>query len=254
MNNNLKKLSILNYQEAYDKGENIVGGKAFSIAKLYVNGVKVPNGIIFPYQNWELLRENKTEYMNSYIIKNITDTIKCDKYAVRSSAVGEDSKQCSWAGCFETVLNIKEDELKNAIWVCGNSLYSKRVEAYSKLHKDIPKIRYMGILIQEYISADWSGVCFSANPITKNKDELIIECQIGKSGSVVGGYGEPITVILNKYENIQEKKYEIPIEIIKLVKENVEKISSIWNCEVDVEWVIKDNKIIITQTRPITTI
>lgn len=254
MNSGLKELSVLEYKDAYKLGVMNVGGKAFSIARLYINEIKVPNGVILPYQNWECLKQCSNKKDITIMVNQITKKLKCNRYAVRSSAIGEDSSKYSWAGCFESILNVKESELEDAIWKCGKSMEGKRVEAYRELHRDIPKIKYMGILIQEYIEADWSGVCFSINPITKNKNEVIIECQNGKSGSVVGGYGDPITVSINKNIDYKNKNYEIPDYVVNLVMKNVNIITNIWNCAVDIEWVIKDKEILITQTRPITTL
>ena len=130
----------------------------------------------------------------------------------------------------------------------------ERVQAYQKLHNNINRVEYIGILIQEYIEADWSGVCFSSNPVTGNEEECIIEYQKGKSGSVVGGYGEPTTVIIDKNNKTVNEETDMPINFINQIFEKVKEICNIWKVPVDVEWVIKNDKLYITQTRPITTI
>lgn len=254
MTNSIKKISILNYHEAYEAGEKNIGGKAFSIAKLFINNVKVPKGVVLPYQDWEYLKKNNDIDAIDNMLTQIVKKVECNRYVVRSSAIGEDSEKCSWAGCFESVLNIKKEELKEAIWKCGESLESKRAKAYKELHRDVTKIKYMGILIQEYIEAEWSGVCFSVNPVTKNLNEYVIEFQKGKSGSVVGGYGEPHTVIVNKDEYKNNIELPIPNNIYLMLIKNIKRIYKIWKKPVDIEWVVKKNNIYITQTRPITTI
>ena len=180
--------------------------------------------------------------------------INAKKYVVRSSAIGEDSNDFSWAGCFESILDIKEAQLEDAIIKCGKSLNSERVQAYQKLHNNINMIEHIGILIQEYIEAEWSGVCFSSNPITGNEKECIIEYQKGKSGSVVGGYGEPTTLVVDKDNKTVNKESDMPYNLINQIFEEVKRIYNIWKVPIDVEWVIKDKKLYITQVRPITTI
>lgn len=249
-----EKLNYMKYNEAYKSGVSEIGGKAYSIARLSENNIAVPKGVVLPKQIWKHFEKTESiEFLNN-IINEISHYMNSKKYVVRSSAIGEDSNEFSWAGCFESILGIEETQLKSAIIECGKSLHGERVQAYQKLHNNMKKIEYMGMLIQEYIEAEWSGVCFSANPVTGNKEECIIEYQKGKSGSVVGGYGEPTTIIIEKNkENIYEK-VDIPVNYIKQIFDKVNEIYNIWKVPVDVEWVFKDEKLYITQARPITTI
>lgn len=248
------KLNYMKYIEAYKSGVNEIGGKAYSIAKLSENNINVPKGVVLPKQIWKHFEETEDIEFLKNIIKETSNYINSKKYVVRSSAIGEDSSEFSWAGCFESILDIEKTQLESAIIECGKSLNGKRVQAYQKLHNNISKIEYMGILIQEYIEAEWSGVCFSSNPVTGNEEECIIEYQKGKSGSVVGGYGEPTTIIIDKNSKNVNDEIDMPVNYINQIFDKVEEIYNIWKVPVDVEWVIKDEELYITQTRPITTI
>lgn len=246
-------LKVLTYQQAYSKGIENVGGKAYSMSRLYKYNINVPKGIILPKENWQHIKNCKNQGCLEKIVNEIKKVLDCEKYVVRSSAIGEDSKDYSWAGCFESILNISSSELKKAIIECGESLYGKRAMAYKELHTGTKAIKDMGILVQEYIDADWSGVAFSINPVTGNPKEYVIECQIGKSGSVVGGYGDAITLVINK-DNINERQNDkFPDDILKIIIKNIKQIQNIWKLPVDIEWVVKDKNIYITQTRPVTT-
>lgn len=247
--------NFLNYIETYNKGINEVGGKAYSIAVLNKNKINVPKGVVLPKDVWKYIEKNKDASFIQELVKDIVRFIGTKKFVVRSSAIGEDSRECSWAGCFESILNINETQLADSIIECGNSLYGERVKAYRKLHNNVAEIKDIGILVQEYIDADWSGVCFSTNPVTGNDNECIIEYQNGKSGSVVGGYGEPTTLIINK-ESIEfdEEETEMSINNINLILKSMNEIYAIWKVPVDIEWVIKEDTIYITQVRPITTV
>lgn len=251
---NREELNYLKYNESYQCGVNEIGGKAYSIARLSVYNIDVPKGIVLPKQIWNYYEKTENKEFLRDIIKDISKYINAKKYAVRSSAIGEDSSDFSWAGCFESILDVETSQLERAIIECGKSLKGERVQTYRRLHNNINKIEYMGILIQEYIEAEWSGVCFSSNPVTGNEEECIIEYQKGKSGSVVGGYGEPTTVIIGKKNKIVNEETDMPINFINKIFEKVKEINSIWKVPVDVEWVIKNEKLYITQTRPITTI
>lgn len=249
-----KGLRYLKYNEAYKRGVNEIGGKAYSIARLSEYNVDVPKGVVLPKQIWYYYEKTGDKEILKNIIKEVANYINAKKYVVRSSAIGEDSSDFSWAGCFESILDVKEPQLEDAIIKCGKSLNSERVQAYQKLHNNINTIEHIGILIQEYIEAEWSGVCFSSNPITGNKKECIIEYQKGKSGSVVGGYGEPTTLVIDKNNRTVNKESDMPYNLINQIFEEVKRIYNIWKVPIDVEWVIKDKKLYITQVRPITTI
>lgn len=248
------KLNYMKYIEAYKSGVNEIGGKAYSIAKLSENNINVPKGVVLSKQIWKHFEETEDIEFLKNIIKETSNYINSKKYVVRSSAIGEDSSKFSWAGCFESILDIEKTQLESAIIECGKSLNGKRVQAYQKLHNNINMIEHIGILIQEYIEAEWSGVCFSSNPITGNEKECIIEYQKGKSGSVVGGYGEPTTLVIDKDNKIVNKESDMPYDLVNQIFEEVKRIYNIWKVPIDVEWVIKDKKLYITQVRPITTI
>lgn len=249
-----KELSYMKYNDAYKSGVNEIGGKAYSIAKLSEYNIDVPRGVVLPKQIWKHYEKTGDKEFLRDIIKDVSSYFYAKRYVVRSSAIGEDSNDFSWAGCFESILDVEDTQLEDAIIECGKSLNGQRVQAYQKLHNNINKIEYIAILIQEYIDADWSGVCFSSNPVTGNEEECIIEYQKGKSGSVVGGYGEPITVIIDKKNKTVNEESHMPVNYISQIFEKVKEIYNIWKVPVDVEWVIKDEKLYITQARAITTI
>ena len=169
-----KELNYMKYNDAYKSGVNEIGGKAYSIAKLSEYNIDVPKGVVLPKQIWKHYEKTGNKEFLRDIIKDVSNYINAKKYVVRSSAIGEDSNDFSWAGCFESILDVEDTQLEGAIIECGKSLNGRRVQTYQKLHNNINKIEYIAILIQEYIDADWSGVCFSSNPVTGNEEECII--------------------------------------------------------------------------------
>jgi len=119
--------------------------------------------------------------------------------AVRSSAVGEDSAQASFAGIFVTYLNVRGVEaVLRAIAGCWASAADPRVTAYREA-RGLPGAA-VGVLVQELVFADAAAVAFSANPTTGATDEVVINANYGLGESIVGGVATPDTWILRKPE------------------------------------------------------
>ena len=100
-----------------------------------------------------------------------------DKFsvAVRSSALDEDGMSASFAGQYRTYLNLSgELSVANAIVDCWRSADSSSVLEYHRqkgLAINNPRI---AVIIQEMVHSDVSAVAFSANPVTGNRSEILI--------------------------------------------------------------------------------
>lgn len=250
MNENL----IVNYSNALKLNNICIGNKAYSIVKLYQLGFNVPQGFIITTDTCSKLLKNNSEELSNSIFKIIKNKFIFEKYAVRSSAVGEDSILCSWAGCFDSFLDIKREDLIKYIYMCCNSIFNERVSAYRRLHNNSFEITKIAVLAQEYINAEWNGVCFSANPVTNDRSEYILEMQKGKSGTVVGGLGKVITIVANSSDKQFLLPNEVPDTLGLELMHTIKEIDKHWGVPVDVEWVFSNLKLFITQVRPITTI
>ncbi len=119
--------------------------------------------------------------------------------AVRSSAVDEDGHGASFAGQYDTYLNmVGEDAVIAAVLRCWDSARAERVLAYRReqgLSADGVKL---AVLVQQLVVADAAAVVFSANPVTNNRDELVINACFGLGESVVSGAVTPDTFIVRK--------------------------------------------------------
>jgi pyruvate,water dikinase len=117
--------------------------------------------------------------------------------AVRSSAVDEDSSSASFAGQHETLLNIAGVEaIAQAAVQCWRSARSVRAGAYRRQRSLAPETVRLAVLVQQLVAADSSAVLFSANPITGNRGELVINASWGLGESIVGGTITPDTYVL----------------------------------------------------------
>lgn len=119
-------------------------------------------------------------------------------FAVRSSGTHEDQEGASAAGMHSTLLNlIREDEILDAVKACWASLFRPRVMSYLRtLGEDIPVS--VGVIIQAMVPAEISGVLFTANPLTGDAGEVVINAAYGLGSSVVDGRVTPDTYRIDK--------------------------------------------------------
>jgi|GEM_PF-515166 rifampicin phosphotransferase len=120
-------------------------------------------------------------------------------FAVRSSAVQEDTPDFSMAGQLKTFLGLKDDsEIIEKVKECWASLWREGVVKYLALREGINReIPSMGVIVQEMVPSTISGVVFTKNPVTR-KDEIMIEAVRGLGYLLVKGRVEPDNYTLDK--------------------------------------------------------
>jgi phosphohistidine swiveling domain-containing protein len=119
--------------------------------------------------------------------------------AVRSSAVEEDSYLASFAGAYETSLNVVGvDAIAAAVMRCYASARSPRAITYRR-SRGLPMndVR-LALLVQQFVSADVSAVVFSADPMSGRGDEVVINANWGLGESVVAGRVTPDMYVVRK--------------------------------------------------------
>lgn len=119
--------------------------------------------------------------------------------AVRSSAIDEDGLDSSFAGQHQTFLNVVGvAAIATAIEQCWLSAHSAQALAYRHQHGLATDSIQQAVLIQLMAPADSSAVMFSANPITGQRDEIVITANWGLGESIVGGTATPDTFTVDK--------------------------------------------------------
>ncbi len=205
--------------------------------------------------------------------------------AIRSSAVGEDDLKTSFAGQMDSFLFIsKQKNYIESIKKCWASLFSERALTYRHISKLPLSDIKIAVIIQKMIFGKISGVMFSVNPINNKSDEILINSTYGLGEGIVSGELNTDSFYVNKEDNlikeeIVEKTHMITLDkdkkegtskvVVKKSKQNIpsltknqikklaelgKQIEDIYRVPQDIEWTIKDNKIYILQTRPITTL
>ena len=119
--------------------------------------------------------------------------------AVRSSATWEDGAGSSFAGQHETILNVRDEwSLREAVKRCWASLWTPRALAYRSRLELGREAGEMAVVVQVLVPASASGVLFTANPLTGNRDEIVIEAAWGLGQTLVNGRITPDTVIVGR--------------------------------------------------------
>jgi phosphohistidine swiveling domain-containing protein len=112
------------------------------------------------------------------------------KVAVRSSALGEDGEQASFAGQYETVLDVQGiDQLRSAIAQCVASLHSDRADAYQHDQHIAPAT--MCVVVQQMVDAALAGVLFTVDPVSNRYDRLVVDAVEGLGEALVSGEATP---------------------------------------------------------------
>ena len=121
------------------------------------------------------------------------------RVAVRSSAVDEDGGAASFAGQYETFLNVSGvDAVVEAVGRCRASLRAPRVVAYRRMNGLPTDDVRLAVLVQQLVPSDVSAVMFTANPVSLNRDEIVVNASWGLGESIVGGTVTPDTIIVRK--------------------------------------------------------
>jgi pyruvate,water dikinase len=272
-----------------------VGGKAASLAHLKKIGLRVPAGFCITATAYRKHRESLGSSLGSIlealsaagaedkgkllskVRQEITDSPVSDslhsaiqsncerlggkRFAVRSSATAEDLPGHSFAGQYDTFLDVPGTEAcLDAVKKCWASLWTDRAYKYRERNGFDHLAVDMAVIVQELVPADAAGVAFTANPVTGQSDKLIVEACRGLGESLVSGQVTPDRFVLNATDlAIVDRSVasgspcideDVAQQLGKLAKQAEEAFGS----PQDVEWAIKEGEIFFLQSRPITTL
>ncbi|XP_056640414.1 uncharacterized phosphotransferase YvkC-like isoform X1 [Diorhabda sublineata] len=206
-------------------------------------------------------------------------------WAVRSSAIGEDSEDLSAAGQNETFLACRnQTEILNKVLACWASLYTYQSVQYRWQH-GLPVITEMAVVVQKMVKADSAGVLFTCHPSTSNPSQMVITSNFGLGETVVSGDSDPDTFILNRTWDgkvcVLEKILGSKNKVLEITSVGLEESVDNRNCKEswsisdkqavelgkvgvlleeafgnprDIEWAFYKNKLYLLQSRPITTL
>ena len=253
------------------------GGKANSLLYLASNNILVPKFFLISKDDYiqfltdnniykkieELFTKKKYKKIKDIIMKQDINSGLANKlalelpklnshlFAIRSSASNEDGKDKSFAGQYDTFLNVKKEDIFLNIKKCFCSLYNDNVISYS----DDFDIYGINVIIQVMIDSDYSGVAFTVDPSSESDNYILIEMTEGLGEKLVSGKVIPNKFFVRKETGMIDLKIgELSLDEVifnRLILE-IEKTEKIYKCPMDIEYAIKDRKIYILQARPIT--
>ena len=273
-----------NYKEKISN----VGNKAKFLIEMKNNNFNVPDGFVVDSDTYsEEIRNNKldkeiTKCLNRLNKENISeiskeiitlfDSFKFSNntinkieellserklYAVRSSGTKEDLDNYSFAGQYQTFLNIKKDDVLNKIIGCYKSMFSEVILSYFVNNNISTDYLKMSVIVQEMVSSEYSGICFTVDPISGNDKTMLIEIGEGLGENIVGGQNKPEQYYFDWYENkceIPKNNHFIDEKMLMNISIEFKKIMEYFGYPCDIEFAIVKNELYILQARKITKI
>jgi len=273
---------ILFLQDSSARDSSITGGKGASLAEMVSVGFPVPGGFVLTAETYKTFSDKGIPKELEKEILAAFDKIGAERVAVRSSATVEDSQSASWAGQFETYLNISREDLIQRVGDCWRSVESERVNAYADAASIDKSSIAVAVVVQKMVDSEVSGVCFTAHPVSQDENQLVIEAAWGLGEALVQGIVTPDNYVVDKEKleiieantspqekmivNVEKETEEVKIpqskrEEQKLNETQIKELSKIcvdiekhYGKPQDIEWAYEKGKFYITQSRPITTL
>lgn len=281
----------------------IVGGKAANLARLAGSGFTVPRGwclttlayeefvlqarLVEPMRmelgrkplddmRWEEIWDAALRIRGLYLGRPLSARLRSvmsevvralgesTELAVRSSAVGEDSVNRSFAGLHESILGVRgQRALEDAVKVVWASLWSDASLLYRRELGLDPALSRMAVLVQEVIHANRSGVAFARDPRDPGKPYAIVESVPGTCRLLVDGELDPDRWELHRYSGEivswrrgrRDDRDEAPLlepQDLRQILTTVMSIETRFGWEPDVEWTGRGADFTVLQARPIT--
>lgn len=220
-----------------------------------------------------LMKINKTArvaegfVVTSHALKNIDDKgvqemilerlafLRCDRVVVRSSHQSEDSDAGSYAGLFESYVNVdagNPDEIIELARSVYHSQQTDSIDKYGTAEGD------MSVIVQEMISAEVSGVVLTSNSFN-GYDYLLFEYIVGDLSYLMQGELTPLSSYIRKVDIIDgiENYCALPaiiteplVGLFKSLAKTAVDLERLFSHRVQIEWGIRNETIYIFQVRP----
>jgi pyruvate,water dikinase len=291
---------------AQNRARERIGGKAAMLARLAHHGFRVPDGFCitasayeyfvrqsglvdvirmelgrksFESMRWEEIWDAALRIRSAFLARPIPlslvkeiggalDLLGPDlSVAVRSSALGEDAAEGSFAGLHESVVGVSGlDAVLDAVRTVWSSLWSDAALLYRQELSLDPAQSRMAVLVQEVISRDRSGVAFGRDPRTAGQDRVIIEAVPGPCSDLVDGVVDPDhwelalatgKVLAWRPGERPDEHHPRPIlgePDLNQTYSVLRRIESLFGWPPDVEWTGRAEDYVLLQARPISTL
>jgi len=224
------------------------GAKAAHLSKMRRQGFPVPDGFAISKLAFTKFYEGKEslDELTAKISESLGN-IGASAYMVRSSAIGEDSNENSFAGQLDSFISDPNIEtIIENLQKCWASYHKDNVVSYQSLTGK--KLMGMGVVIQKLIQPDYAGVIFTRSHLIAN--QMLVEYVVGHGEKLVSGDITPFSFHYHKSMSKMESDYLPSLKEGLEIAENIERF---YGAPTDIEWALKDGKFYVVQARPITT-
>lgn len=248
---------VIGLDQASPEDAGRIGVKAANLASLMQAGFDVPQGKVLVTDAYvSALTKGDEDLLEPEVgesLASILAELDGDRFAVRSSSVGEDLAGASFAGQYETVLGVHGlTELEGAVRRCWASADSREVSEY-RASRGLPKAP-MAVLVQRMVEADAAGVAFSANPVTGRREQVVINAVNGLGDRLVSGRASPDEWMVDRDDARCVSSPEGAIDEVqaRAIAGLARAIDSHFGEPQDIEWAIERGQLVVLQARPIT--
>ena len=192
------------------------------------------------------------------LVDELTARSEGVRLAVRSSAAVEDAPTSSFAGGFETVLDVRtREDLHDAIRTVRESRSSDKVRVYVGARAGEADADYelpeMSVVVQELVCPDYAGVLFTADPVTGSRTRMLGNYVRGLGDHLVSGDVNPEVFALYRPTGLYDGPRELRRfgrRLFRLARRLEKQLGG----PQDIEWAVAERKLYLLQSRPITTL
>ena len=239
---------IYSLEQVSDKS---MGGKAYGLSRLLAMGLAVPPAFV--------IRDARVDSYPQDLDRQYHG-LNSATVAVRSSALGEDGADASFAGQYETVLNVADAiQLRQAIDRCVASAGTERARSYQQDQLN-DNVDTMNVVVQRMVNASVAGVVFTADPASARRDLLIIDAVAGLGEALVSGEATPDHYAVNSLGEIVRRQLvgDTPLLTdlqVAAIAQQARAAAVHEGQALDLEWAIDQaGDLFWLQARPITTL
>ena len=190
-------------------------------------------------------------------LAEVHTTLGGDTFAVRSSAVDEDGTAHSFAGQFDSVLDVRgEQPLIDAVRTCWSSAFSERALDYRLRSGTLDRAVDLAVVIQRMIVGEASGVLFTTDPLTGDNRRVRVSACRGTGEKLVAGAVDADEIVTDRGGAILESRLvgnapAIDSTTVKALVREAVRVSDAEGQPRDIEWTASGGKIWFLQSRPI---
>lgn len=222
-----------------------VGRKAASLGELLAVGVRVPDGVVLTAGAADMSADERRS-----LLRAGAEDLGIGPFAVRSSGTAEDGAEHSYAGIYESVLDVSADDLPAATDRCLASAHAARAAKYEPASDG-----RMAVIIQRMVTPAAAGVVLTADPINGDRRSCVVTAVRGTGERLVSGAAFGDEWVVREGAVTARRRPERAIDrrgAIRVARE-ARRIAAARGTPQDIEWAIDaDGTLWILQARPMT--